>query len=216
MKVVGLLEAGGRLIAAAALALTTLSLQPAMAQQGPSGEGERPSDAEQDSAAIRQQLVFALSAYHGGPTQAQLAALGSPEQVASVLRDIARDAAARPSMRQRAVGSLGHFADAHTVDFLERVVDSPSTLEVRRSRDARMLHRRAVSSFARIRGEQAVDKLAAFAARGDLQLRLTAVAALGRFGGKAGRARLRELRAEIEQPLLLRTMNKYVEHPSKD
>lgn len=200
---------GGSVLSAVVFALALAVAQPAVAQQGD-------AQGAQKSESLRQKLEFALSAYHGAPTRAQLDELGSPKTVARLLRDVAGDEASRASMRLRAVDVLGHYDDTQTVAFLEAVIDAPSKLEVPSARHAELLRHHAMLSFARIRGDRAVAKLAPLAEGGDLQLRLTAVSALGRFGGKAAHARLRELRRRTDHPALLRTLNKYVTDMSKD
>ncbi|QDG51881.1 HEAT repeat domain-containing protein [Persicimonas caeni] len=211
----------GRLIVGVLVAFALAGphfVQAQQAQSNPSAPASAEGDSTESERAesIRRQLVFALSAYHGAPTRDALDAIGAPDLVASHLRDLARTNKLRPSMRLRAVDMLGHYRDAKTVAFLGRVVDEPASVAVREPRQLELLHHHAIASFARIRGEQAVAKLAPLVVAGDLQLRLTAVTALGRFGGPAGRKRLYDLRTSIDDPVVLRTLNKYVVRPSKE
>ncbi len=164
---------------------------------------------------LRSQVVFWLSGYHGGPTRAQLDALGTPAHITAELRRLAGDAALRPTLRLRALDALGLYSDAATTAFVRRVVDAPRALAEHHPRVAALLRQHALLSYARIRGPASVAQLARFVGADDLQLRLTAVVALGRYGGAAGRDQLQALRAHIDDPVVFAKVNKFVDTASK-
>jgi hypothetical protein len=208
---------GARAVIATAFAVMTVGAglaiapQPAFAQD--SGFTQQATDAS-ESSSVKEQVIFWLSAYHGQPTHEQLDQAGAAGEVAALLREIAADKDARPSMRLRAVDSLGHYADDASVGFLERTIATPSSLEVQRPQHTELLRHHAMLSFARACGEAAVQTLVPFteggAEAGDLQLRLTAISALGRFGGEAGRVELERLQTRVDHPVLKRSLKKFV------
>jgi hypothetical protein len=218
---------GARIVAAAAFVVATAGTTGVFSQQSTAAdepiEGEpvesEPVESEpvkSETSALKKRLVFLLSTYHTAPTPQQLADVGSATDSAALLREIAADNSARPSMRLRAVDSLGHYSDPESLDFLERTIETPSSLDVRRAEHAQLLRQHAMLSYARVRGEAAVARLARFltvdSANGetDLQLRLTAISALGRFGGQAGRIELDKLSGRLEHPALKRSLNKFI------
>lgn len=195
-------NAWGRLVVSALIALAFTGPAPASAQQ-------RASESEPEQT-LRQALVFALSSYHGVATREDLDAFGSADEVARELRNLAQHTEIRPSMRLDAIDLLGHYDDAATVAFLEQAIDRPTTLGVEKPRQVEFLRQHAVLSYARSRGAEAVAKLAPLASAGDLQLRLTAVSAIWRHGGQAGRQRLLTLRAQIDEPPVRRMLDRFV------
>lgn len=174
---------------------------------------ERPTDKPGDEAAdeMRERLLFWLNSYHGAPSGEQLESLGEPAAVAEGLRELCADAGLRPSLRVRAIDGLGFFDESSTVEFLKEIVDAPrQALEAPRRSTAERFQRHAMRSFARIQGPAAVETLERFLEADDLQLRISAVETIGRFGGQAGRLRLERLGARVDDPVLERKIEAFV------
>ncbi|MFP4599974.1 MAG: HEAT repeat domain-containing protein [Persicimonas sp.] len=166
---------------------------------------KRPTDESgaDEAAELRERLVFWLNGYHGAASAEQLAALGESATVAGALREICADARLRPSLRVRAIDGLGFFGEPSTVEFLKEIVDAPhQALESPRRSTAERFQRHAMLSFARLEGPAAVETLSRFLEADDLQLRISAVETIGRFGGQAGRLRLERLAARVDDPVL--------------
>lgn len=186
---------------------------------GTSASGEPGASAPQAAAAttsqMRQRLLFWLNAYHRRPTREQLDQIGDATAVGAMLREIGANAQARPSLRLRALDALGLYSDAATVAFLRRLIDPPDGAEAQPARVAGLLRQHAISSYARAERAAAVDLLAGFVDDDDLQIRLAAVSAIGRFGGQVGQRRLRRLRARVDDAVVLEQMKKFIAASSK-
>jgi tRNA (guanine-N(7)-)-methyltransferase len=138
----------------------------AAAQQVPSADESASEDAVTENAVteqadeLREQLLFSLNSYHGAPSAQQLAALGEPAAVAEALRGLCADPTLRPSARVRAIDGLGFLADASTIRFLRRVVETPEqVLDSPRASTAEQFQRHAMLSFMRIKGQAGVGAL---------------------------------------------------------
>jgi hypothetical protein len=159
---------------------------------------------------VRERVVFALSGYHARIDRAHLDEIASSERVEALLRELVGEAQLRPSLRLRAVEALGHFGDDDSAALLEAIIEEPSeALELPGARHADLFQHQAMLSFARIRPEQAAASLAPFLAHDDLQLQMTAIEALGRFGGREGRERLEQARPEITGAAALRRLERF-------
>ncbi len=174
---------------------------------------ERVSDnrGSEEVGELREQLLFWLNSYHGAPSGEQLEALGEPAAVARALREICADVGLRPSLRVRAIDGLGFFDEPSTAAFLQEIVAAPQrAIESPRRSTAERFQRHAMLSFARIEGPAAVETLEPFLEADDLQLRISAVEAIGRFGGQAGRLRLERLASQVDHPVLERKIEAFV------
>lgn len=168
------------------------------------------SDREDDGdASVEEQLVFALSAYHSFPTRAELDDIADPNTMTELLRSFATSPERRPSMRTRAVDALGFYEDAETRAFLEELVARPRASGAS-ERVADLMRHHAVTSLARAHGDDALETLAPLLEHDDVQLRMTAVVALAKHGSQRAHRRLAELRAQTDDDLIRRHIDKYV------
>jgi hypothetical protein len=134
-----------------------------------------------------------LSGYEYFPTKEDLVRV-SPRAF-EVLDDIARDETALPSMRTRALDALGLYeGKAEVALILEQI------LAEERLKDVFLRH--AVTSSMKAFGNHALPWVAPYLNHKDVQLRLSAVHAVGHFGGELGQEVLLQ-RVEIERDELV-------------
>lgn len=150
-----------------------------------------PPQSEPESS-VEERLKFLLSGYEYFPTRADLDAVAGPEVVVATLLGFAADEDARTTLRLRAVDALGHYDSPESVAYLGALVGSSlDALPRKQLRVRSLLKHHAITSLARTRTKAAVPRIAAVLAADDVQLRLTAIHALGTHGGDDGRAVLR-------------------------
>ncbi len=135
-----------------------------------------------------------LSGYEFFPTREDLER--ATPMAAQVLMHIAEDEEALPSMRLRAVDALGFFQKEDKVAlYFEAALQQEH-------REAVYL-RHTVTSSLRAFGQQALPWVQPFLTHQNLQVRLSAVHALGRFGGDEGLGMLR-VQHDLEQDVFVR------------
>ena len=170
-----------------------------------------PGAQEPDRDEVARRLEALLSGYEYFPDRAALDRLGSARLIASLGREIARDASKRPTLRLRAVDMLGYYDDAKTVALLEELVKTETDgLPASRQRTRLLMRHRAMTALARSQGEEALGVLEEMMRHGDLQLQLSAVSAVGKHGGASGKALLEARAKDARHPALKRELGKYV------
>ncbi|MBA2661283.1 MAG: HEAT repeat domain-containing protein [Bradymonadaceae bacterium] len=125
-----------------------------------------------DAEASHERAKLLLSGYHGLVSQAELES--AVPNAREVMFDIARDKASAELHRQRAVAALGFWPDA-TVHALFRALLSASD-------SSEGLRHQLIGHLARVFGDAALADIAPYLADDDVQLRLTAISALGMLG----------------------------------
>lgn len=139
---------------------------------------------------IRKRVEFLLSGYEFFPKRADLDAVAPGEVITGVLQAIVEDEDARPSMRTRAVDALGYYDDDETQKFLIKKMSTEVVVKTKMARVYKSIRHHAMTSFAKSLREKSVPQITPFLKNDSLQVRLTAITALGKFGGKDGRAEL--------------------------
>jgi hypothetical protein len=194
---------------------------PALAQQTQPGIPTGPTvelpaqDAQAVAArreALSKRLTFLLSGYEFFPDRAQLDREGSEADVVAVLLGFVREAATPPSLRIKSVDALGYYAAPESVEALRVLAVTPlaADLPVEQDRVQGSMRHHAIVAVARAAGERAAPMLAPLLADKDLQIQLTAVSALGKHGGEAGRVELVRLKKSATEPILVRELRKHV------
>jgi len=169
------------------------------------------TDSEQ---APRERLKFLLSGYEYFPTRDDLSELGTPEQVSTLLRELASKSEHRPSQRLRAVDALGYYRDEATRNYLETLIaasaEKPPKDKVQR-RTRKLMRHHAITSLAKAHGPDALATLEPLLVTDDVQLRMTAISAIGKHAGPQGKERLRKLANSETNPVVKRELRKFVE-----
>ena len=131
--------------------------------------------------AQRDSVELLLSGCDYFPTQGDLLAV--TPKVASVLIAMATDTTELPSTRLRAIDALGLFErDPQVATHFETTLFDGSADEV--------ILRHSVTSSMKAFGDQALPWVQPYLAHREVQLRLTAIHAVGKFGGAEGRTLL--------------------------
>jgi len=163
-----------------------------------------------DAQSPKERLLFLLSGYHYFPTSDDLGKLGSPEEVAELLRAMAQDVSERPTLRMRAMDALMYFSDAITLAYVEHVATQDATAPPELLRTEQLMQHHAIMTLAKIQKEGAVDRLVPLLAHTDIQLQMTAISALGKHGGEKGRSALLAAAKKESSPVVQREYRKYV------
>lgn len=160
---------------------------------------------------VRQRLEFLLSGYEYFPSRKDLDGLAPPQALITLLQGMAHEGDLRPSLRLRAVDALSLYEGPEVRDFLTTILAiNPDEAEPSQLRVTRLMRHRAINSLARLDAENAVETLVPFLEDRDLQMRLTAISALGQFGGQAGKKAIEDLRTRDTHPAVQREINKYL------
>jgi HEAT repeat protein len=150
--------------------ITLLIAAPALAQQVITPAPNIPALSTLDAAQVRKVEVL-LSGYHEIPQLAQLTA-ASP-RAEDIVAGLVRAADTSPFIRPRAISALvAYWPNARSLQLTRALIAQPTTGEITRHQ---LLM--ALPAF----GQQAIPDLVPFLADKDVQLRLTAVEALGRL-----------------------------------
>jgi hypothetical protein len=164
-----------------------------------------------DTQSLRERVEFALSGYEYFPTRDDLDKIGDPADVAAVLQDIVRDADASAMHRLRAVDALGFYDLPQVADFLRSLTQGAKAADIEASaRHGVLMQHHAITALARSQRGKSVGDLEQFLTGSDLQLKLTAIVALGKHGREDGRERLRTLVASDDDRLVQREAKKYL------
>jgi hypothetical protein len=164
--------------------------------------------------AIRERLIFLLSGYEYFPSRETLDELAAPSRIAELGREFARSTERSHTLRLRAVDMLGFYDDDATVGYLRSLVaDPPEDLPAKQQRIRRLMRHHAMTSLARSQGARALDDLRPLLDHGDLQLRLSAISAIGKHGGAKGRELLIRRATQTDHRRERGELRKYVELP---
>ncbi len=155
-------------------------------------------------------VVFLLSGYHYFPTQEDFAKIGDEATVAGILRELAQDPSQRPSLRMRAVDALMYFGDGPTLAYVEHVALTEPAAEPELLRTEQLMQHHAITTLAKIRKEESAQILKPLLNHSDIQVQMTVISALGKHGGKTGKALLQEEAAKKHTPAVQRELRKYV------
>ncbi|MEM1348240.1 MAG: HEAT repeat domain-containing protein [Myxococcota bacterium] len=160
-----------------------------------------------------ERLKFLLSGYEYFPERAELERLGDDATMTSLLVTLARDEAARPMLRTRAVDALGYYDHDTSTAYLSALTrTSTARLPVKKRRVASSMRHHAIMALGQAMGARALDALAPLLGDDDLQIQMTAAASIGRYTGKAGTPLLTKALEEATHPALRRELQKHL-HP---
>ncbi len=157
-------------------------------------------------------IRFLLSGYEYFPTRDDLDKVGSAEEISTLLRQLASEPTNRPTLRLRAVDALGYYEDETTRAYLETLIEAPKTEakdKVTR-RTNKLLRHHAITSIARAHGENALSTLEPLLVHEDVQLKMTAISAIGKHTGKRGKERLQALAKTVKNPVVKRELRKHL------
>lgn len=170
---------------------------------------QKPAEVPQRS--VQQRLEFLLSGYEYFPTREDLDELGDAETIAGLLRAMAGDEDARNTKRLRAVDALGYYDDAESIALLKSLIEPlPEKLPRRQIRIGTLLRHHAITAYARSQKGEAIELLEPLLVDDEIQIRLTAISALGKHGGKQGLQVLKAAHDAEENPTVRRAMAKWV------
>ncbi|MFU8805362.1 MAG: HEAT repeat domain-containing protein [Bradymonadaceae bacterium] len=171
-------------------------------------DDEAPTQSE-----ARKRLEFLLSGYEYFPTRETLDEVAEAPVIIKLLQTMAHEDELRPTLRLRAVDALSLYGGEgeEVTQFLLAVIAlNPDAVERSQLRVVRLMRHRAMNSVAKIKGDEAAQHLVPFLDDEDLQIRLTAISALGQFGGSAGQKALRDLKTKDTNPAVQREINKHL------
>lgn len=169
-------------------------------------------ESEETERSVRERLAFHLKAYGGAPKEETLKELGDDAKVADLLVEIAEDSSQRVSVRLRAVDVMRYFEEPAVVAYLEdklQPVEDVEEAELDTFR--RKVAHSAMNSLAKLQGDASLSVLSDYLASDELQLKLTAISAIGAFGGEAGAKKLQELRRRTDDEAVLRAIERQFE-----
>jgi len=199
-------------LVAAVLASSLLAALPAVGQTSGEQSADDNTEAEETQEAersIRERLTFLLKAHGAAPEKETLEELGDDARIARLLIEIAEDSSQRVSVRMRAVDVMRYFEESTVVAYLEDKLQPVSTVERSEIGDLRRkIAHSAINSLAKLQGDASLSVLSKYLASDQLQLKLTAISAIGTFGGEAGVEKLRELRRRTDDDAVLRAIER--------
>ena len=159
----------------------------------------------------RERLEFLLSGYHYFPTKEHLAEVGTDEEVTRMLRDIAETSDLRVSMRVRAIDALGYFGDEATTGYLTHVMQrKPDDFDEKDRRMVKSMKHHAIMSIAKAMGEGSIEPLDYALKHADPQIRMSAISAIGKHAGAAGKTRLAPMLKVEKSAYVKKELRKYV------
>ena len=149
--------------------------------------------------AVREQVTFLLSGYEYFPTREELDQVALAPVITPVLMAMTREEGSAPSLRNRAVDALGFYGGEEQVVAHLRALALEETAGLKGGalRAARTRRYHAITSFARAGGADATEALQGLMDHEEVQVQLSAISALGKFGGEKGRGVL-EARLKVE------------------
>lgn len=172
-----------------------------------------PKQVDGERASVRERVTFMLSGYHFSPSREKFDEAFEPAEATEALREIASDDDVRPSLRSRAVDTLGFYDDDKTVSFLKGLLDgADEDAPKKEKRVAGVLRHHAIISLARNHTDsQAVSLLDGLLEDDNLQIRLTVIAALGEHAGEPGEKALVDFADSAEDEIVRDELSKYVD-----
>lgn len=158
----------------------------------------------------KDRIVFLLSGYHYFPTMEDLAKIGDEATVSGILRELAQDPAERPTLRMRALDALMYFSDGLTLAYVEHTALTEPAAAPELLRTEQLMQHHAIMTLAKIRKEESSQILKPLLNHSDIQVQMTVISALGKHGGKTGKALLEESAKGKHTPAVQRELRKYV------
>lgn len=179
-------------LALAVLACATFAL-PLAAQDAPAAdEPAPPADSAPSAADLEQRVRVLLSGYDYFPTREDLDAVAPA--VPAILVAIYNDPESRPTTKGRCIDALGYYGDDETArQFLEYIIANADSDEI----PSGHVHK-ALTSYTKAFGDQAIEVVAPFLEHRDEQLRITASVAIAKSTGRAGKELVRA-RLQLEK-----------------
>lgn len=198
--------------------LTAALAAPSFAQESPDANranpgatSPAPTDAKAAFAEAREKVTLLLSGYEYFPSREDLDRVAPADVMVDVLRSLADEADGRPAIRLRAIDALGFYSEPGAVRYLEQRVAPPAANAPDDDpRTLRLMRHRAMTALGRALGERALTALNPYLDDDDLQIRLSAISAIGNFGGEAGKKMLRELKTRDTHHAVQRELHKFV------
>jgi hypothetical protein len=152
-------------------------------------------------AAEQEKIKLLLSGYEFFPKREELEAVTPHAQ--QVLVAIAEDQGALPSLRLRAIDALGFFPQGEPAAlYFEQVLH--------RGQGEDVFLRHAMTASLQAFGQQALPWVQPYLEHADLQMRLSAVHAVGRFGGVEGVQILRARQVVERDAFVKKQLGKFV------
>ena len=160
----------------------------------------------------KERVVFLLSAYHHFPTVEDLATAGDEATVSGILLDLAQDRDAVPTLRLRAVDAMAYYSDPLTDAYLVYSIETPTNSAPEKDRRTlKLIRHHAVVAYAKQHRDKALETLEPLLVGADLQLRLTAISAVGKQCGKAGVTRLQKLKTQDSNEAVQSEIRKFTQ-----
>jgi len=176
----------------------------------PDTPGPRPVEAL-TPAQRKERVTFLLSGYEYFPKREELARLGDDATMTALLVAMARDEGMRPMLRTRSVDALGYYDNEASSTFLTSLAQTNTRrLPAKKRRVASSMRHHAIMALAQSTGARSLGALTKLLDDGDLQIQMTAAAAIGRYAGAAGEPVLREALEKAEHPALTREIRKHL------
>lgn len=169
-----------------------------------------------DERTLRERVMLKLSGYHYDPSARPFDSWDA--DVEGTLRALAGERGLRPSLRTRAVDTLGFYDSDETTAFLKGLLSLPDEELGEEEREAReTLRHHAIEALARqLDDDRAVAVLEKFLDVDDLQLCLTAVHALGEHAGQSGTNRLQSFYADVDHDVVRDELATYVDGSERE
>lgn len=164
-----------------------------------------------ETAQVRERVQFLLSGYEYFPTRKDLDEVASAPILTTVLKSMVSDSKLAPPTRFRAVDALGLYNEPDVAKFLLGYVAPPAkdadpadihTLE--------LMRHRVIIAYAKSQGALSNEALIPLLEDSDLQIRLTAISALGKHGGLEAVKHLRALKDRDTHHAVQRELNKHI------
>ena len=157
---------------------------------------------------LRQRIVVLLSGFEYFPTKADLEQGTDEAAVSALLQQLVSDASERPLVRTKAVDALGYYADEESRELLLGLARTPVNVTEDRLGDSMRHH--AITSLAKSQKDRAVGDLKPLLEDPDIQIRLSAVVALGKHAQQAARPVLLERLSLERNDTVTRELERYV------
>lgn len=173
-------------------------------------EDSVPESAEMASA--REKVQFLLSGYEFFPKREDLDAVAPAPVMTSILKGFVADAELAPHTRFRAVDALGLYEQEDVGKFLLQYANAPGKVEDDAElRSLELMRHRAIVAYAKSQKASGNKTLIPMLEDSDLQIRLTAISALGKHGGPEAAKYLRALKEKDTHHAVQRELNKFVQ-----
>ncbi len=164
-----------------------------------------------EMAKAREKLQFLLSGYEFFPKREDLDAVAPAPVMTSILKSFVADTELAPPTRFRAVDALGLYEQEDVGKFLLPYANAPGKVEDDAElRTLELMRHRTIIAYAKSQGAVGNAALIPMLEEADLQIRLTAISALGKHGGPEAAKHLRALKEKDTHHAVQRALNKFV------